>query len=158
VTKQPKGLAVLVSPTPPFSWYTVSSTAPQGLMPQMTPKLSDIAGVKEAGDPFMKTVFDEMKVGDVKAIPNMGGSVFYVVKVKTRHPADAEEMAAFRARFMKENFFGSFFGHSTYEYLNAPAEQKLLSDWYDRLFHKYNVQHNRDEESIRQTRSRRRVG
>jgi SurA N-terminal domain len=158
LTKQPKSLAVLVSPTPPFSWYTVSSTAPEGLMPQTTPKLSDIAGVKDAGDAFMKTVFDEMKIGDVKAIPNMGASVYYVVKVKTRHPDNAEELAALRTRFMKENFFGSFFGHSTYEYLNAPAEQKLLSDWVDRLFAKYSVKRNMDEEPVRQTRSRRRVG
>jgi hypothetical protein len=158
VTKQPKSLAVLVVPAPPFSWYTVSSTAPEGLMPQTTPKLSEVVGVKEAGDAFMKTVFDEMKVGDVKAIPNMGGSVFYVVKVKTRHPENAEELAAFRARFMKENFFGSFFGHSTYEYLNAGAEQELLRSWTDRLFVKYNVKRNADEEPVRQTRSRRRTG
>jgi len=158
VTKQPKSLAVLVVPSPPFSWYTVSSTAPEGLMPQTTPKLSEVVGVKDAGDAFMKTVFDEMKVGDVKAIPNMGGSVFYVVKVKTRHPENAEELAAFRARFMKENFFGSFFGHSTYEYLNAGAEQELLRSWTDRLFVKYNVKKNADEEPVRQTRSRRRTG
>jgi hypothetical protein len=158
VTKQPKSLAVLVVPAPPFSWYTVSSTAPEGLMPQTTPKLSEVVGVKEAGDAFMKTVFDEMKVGDAKAIPNMGGSVFYVVKVKTRHPENAEELAAFRARFMKENFFGSFFGHSTYEYLNAGAEQELLRSWTDRLFVKYNVKKNADEEPVRQTRSRRRTG
>jgi hypothetical protein len=158
VTKQPKSLAVLVVPAPPFSWYTVSSTAPEGLMPQTTPKLSEVVGVKEAGDAFMKTVFDEMKVGDVKAIPNMGGSVFYIVKIKTRHPENAEELAAFRARFMKENFFGSFFGHSTYEYLNAGAEQELLRSWTDRLFVKYNVKRNADEEPVRQTRSRRRTG
>ena len=127
-------------------------------MPQTTPKLSEIVGVKDAGDAFMKTVFDEMKVGDVKAIPNVGGSVYYLVKVKTRHPENAEELAAFRARFMKESFFGSFFGHSTYEYLNAPVEQTLLRDWTDRLFAKYSVKRNMDEEPVRQTRSRRRMG
>jgi hypothetical protein len=58
---------------------------------------------------------------------------------------------------MKENFFGSFFGHSTYEYLNAPPEQKLLSDWAERLFTKYSVKRNADEEPVRQTRSRRRT-
>ncbi|HXY34052.1 MAG TPA: SurA N-terminal domain-containing protein [Planctomycetaceae bacterium] len=157
VTKQPKGPGVLVVPAPPFSWFTVSSTAPEGLMPQTMPKLSDIVGVKEAGDAFMKTVFDEMKVGDVKAVPNMAATVYYVVKVKTRHPENAEELAAFRARFMKENFFGSFFGRSTYEYLNAPASQRLVSDWADRLFAKYSVKRNMDEEPVRQTRSRRRA-
>ncbi len=158
VTKQPKGPAVVVTPTPPFSWYTVSSAAPEGLMQQTMPKLSDIIGVKSPDDAFMKTIFDEMKVGDVKAIPNLGVSVYYVVRVKTRHPDNAEELAAFRARFMKENFFGSFFGHSTYEYLNAPPEQKLLSDWAERLFTKYSVKRNADEEPVRQTRSRRRTG
>jgi hypothetical protein len=127
-------------------------------MPQTVPKLSDIVGVKVPDETFMKTIFDEMKVGDVKAIPNQGASVFYVVRVKTRHPENAEEMAAFRARFMKENFYGSFFGHSTYEYLNAPPEQKLLSDWAEHLFAKYNVKRNQDEEPVRQARPRRRTG
>jgi SurA N-terminal domain len=158
VTKQPKGPAVVVTPTPPFSWYTVSSAAPQGLMQQTTPKLSDIVGIKSPDETFMKTIFDEMKVGDVKAVPNLGASVYYVVRVRTRHPENAEEMAAFRTRFMKENFYGSFFGHSTYEYLNAPPEQKLLSEWADRLFTKYSVKRNLDEGPVRQTRSRRRTG
>jgi hypothetical protein len=158
VTNKPKGPSLVVLPTAPFSWYTTSSTAPQGLMQDTMPKLSDIAGVKGADDAFMKTVFDEMKVGDVKAVPNMGGSIFYVVRVKNRHPENAEEMAAFRARFMKENFFGSFLGHSTYEYLNAPAEQRLVSEWADRLFAKYQVKRNADEEPVRQPRSRRRMG
>ncbi len=158
VTNKPKGPPLVVVPTAPFSWYTTSSTAPQGLMQDTMPKLSDIAGVKGADDPFMKTVFDEMKVGDVKAVPNMGGSIFYVVRVKNRHPENAEEMAAFRARFMKENFFGSFLGHSTYEYLNAAAQQKLVNEWAERLWHKYDAKRNADEEPVRQSRSRRRMG
>jgi hypothetical protein len=152
VTNKPKGPAVVVVPTPPFSWYTVSSTAPEGLMPQTTPKLSDIVGVKSPDEAFMKAVFDEMRVGDVKAIPNLGGSIYYVVRVKSRHPENAEEMAAFRARFMKENFFGSFFGHSTYEYLNASSEQQLINDWTQRLFTKYSVKRNMEEEPVRQRR------
>jgi hypothetical protein len=155
VTKQPKGPPVVVIPTPPFSWYTVKSAPQQGLMPDSTPQISDVVGVKEAGDPFMKTVFDEMKVGDVKAVPNFPSTIYYVVKVKSRHPENAEEMAAFRARFMKENFYGSFLGRSTYEHLNLPIQQKLVSDWADRLFAKYSVKRNMDEEPVRQTRSRR---
>jgi hypothetical protein len=158
VTKKPKATAVLTVPVPPFSWYTVSSTAPQGLMPDPTPKLSEVVGVKLADDAFMKAVFDEMKVGDVKVVPNLGASAYYVVRVKTRHPENAEEMAAFRARFMKENFFGSFLGHSTYEYLNAPPEQKLLTEFTQRLFAKYGVKPNVEEEAPRSTRSRRRNG
>jgi hypothetical protein len=158
MTKQPKGPAIVVVPAPPFSWYTVSSTAPQGLMPDPTPKLSDIVGVKMPDEAFMKTVFDEMKVGEVKAVPNMGASVYYVVRVKSRHPENAEEMAAFRVRFMKENFFGSFLGHSTYEYLNAGAEQGLLNDWYQRLVAKYKLTRNAEEEATRPVRSRRRTG
>jgi hypothetical protein len=127
-------------------------------MPDTTPQVSDVAGVKEAGDPFMKAVFDEMKVGDVKAVPNFASTVYYVVKVTSRHPENAEEMAAFRARFMKENFYGNFLGRSTYEHLNLPLQQKLVSDWADRLFAKYSVKRNADEEPVRQTRSRRRTG
>jgi SurA N-terminal domain len=158
VTNKPKGPAVVVIPTTPFSWYTTSSTAPQGLMPETAPRLSEIVGVKEADETFMKTIFDELKVGDVKAVPNFGPSVYYVVRVKSRHPENAEQLAVFRAQFMKENFYGSFLGASTYEYLNAPAEQKLRYEWGERLEAKYGVHRNLEEEPVRQTRSRGRAG
>jgi hypothetical protein len=155
VTNKPKGPPVVVIPTTPFSWYTTSSTAPQGLMPETVPKLSDIVGVKQIDDSFMKTVFDELKVGDVKAVPNYGPSAYYVVRVKTRHPDNAEQLALFRTQFMKENFFGSFLGASTYEYLNAPEDQRLRYDWERRLEAKYGLHPpSPDEESMRQTSSR----
>ena len=59
---------------------------------------------------------------------------------------------------MKENFFGSFLGHSTYEYLNAAAQQKLVNEWAERLWHKYDAKRNADEEPVPQSRSRRRMG
>jgi hypothetical protein len=158
VTNKPKGPAVVVIPTTPFSWYTTSSTAPQGLMPETAPRLSDIVGVKEADEAFMKTIFDELKVGDVKAVPNYGPSVYYVVRVKTRHPENAEQLVVFRTQFMKENFFGSFLGASTYDYLNAPTEQRLRFEWAQRLEAKYGVKPNPEEEPMRQTTSRRRAG
>ncbi len=66
VTKSDKGPAIVVIPTPPFSWFTVQSAAPRDMMPDPTPRLSDIAGVTDPDEAFMKAVFDEMRVGDVR--------------------------------------------------------------------------------------------
>ena len=91
VTKSDKGPAIVVIPTPPFSWFTVQSAAPRDMMPDPTPRLSDITGVTDPDEAFMKAVFDEMRVGDVRVVPNHGPTVLYVVKVKTRHPSDDAE-------------------------------------------------------------------
>ena len=149
VTKTEKGPAVVVVPTPPFSWFTVQSTAPRDLMPDSTPRLSDITGVTDPDQDFMKAVFDEMRVGDVRVVPNRGPTILYVVKLKTRHPADEAEKEAFRARFMKEKLFGGGFmfgGRTTYDYLNMPEQQQLAGGWMERLYTKYNVRRNFDEE------------
>jgi predicted CopG family antitoxin len=149
VTKSDKGPALVVVPTPPFSWYTVQSTAPRDLMPDPSPRLSDIAGVSNPDDAFMKAVFDEMKVNDVRVVANRGPTAFYVVKLKSRHPADEAEKEAFRARFLKERLFSSGFmfgGRTTYDYLNMPEQQQLAGDWMERLYTKYNVRRNMEEQ------------
>jgi len=150
VTTATKGPALVVVPTPPFSWFTVQSAAPRDMMPDQTPRLSDITGVTNADEAFMKSVFDEMQIGDVRVVPNYGPTVFYVVKVKTRHPADEAEKEAFRARFMKERLFGGGFmfgGRTPYDYLNMPEQQQLAGDWMERLYAKYRVRRNMEEES-----------
>jgi hypothetical protein len=149
---------VVVVPTPPFSWYTVQSAAPRDMMPDTMPRLSEITGVTDPDDGFMKAVFDEMKVGDVRVVPNHGPSAFYVVKLKTRHPADDAEREAFRARFMKERLFGGgyMYGRTPYDYLNMPEQQQLASSWMDRLYTKYRVRRNMEEEPRR--RPTRRTG
>jgi hypothetical protein len=153
VTKGDKAPAVVVVPTPPFSWYTVQSAAPRDMVPDMMPRLSEVAGVTDADDAFMKAVFDEMKVGEVHVVPNRGPSVFYVVKLKTRHPSDEAEREAFRARFMKERLFGSGFmygGRTPYDYLNMPEQQQLYSTWMQRLqLAKYKVRFNMQDEPRR---------
>jgi hypothetical protein len=160
VTPSDKGPAVVVVPTPPFAWYTVQSTAPRDLMPDPAPRLSEITGVTSPDEAFMKAIFDEMKVGDVRVVPNLGPTVYYVVSVKTRHPADDAEKEAFRARFMKERLFSSGFmfgGRTTYDYLNMPQQQQLAGDWMQRLYTKYNVRKN-EEELPTNRRNTRRAG
>jgi hypothetical protein len=158
VTSSDKGPAVVVVPTPPFSWYTVQSAAPRDLMPDPQPRLSEITGVTNPDAAFMKAVFDEMKVGDVRVVPNLGTTTYYVVSVKTRHPADDAEKEAFRARFMKERLFSSGFmfgGRTTYDYLNMPQQQQLASDWMQRLYTKYNVRKNEEEQPTNRRNTRR---
>jgi len=158
ITKGDKAPSVVVVPTPPFSWYTVQSTAPRDMVPDTVPRLSEIAGVTDADDAFMKAVFDEMKVGEVRVVPNRGPNTFYIVKLKTRHPADAAEREAFLARFMKERLFGGgsmYGGRTPYDYLNMPEQQQLASTWMDRLYAKYRVRRNLEEETARRRPARR---
>jgi hypothetical protein len=160
VAPSDKGPAVVVVPTPPFAWYTVQSTAPRDLMPDPAPRLSEITGVTSPDEAFMKAIFDEMKVGDVRVVPNLGPTAYYVVRVKTRHPADDAEKEAFRARFLKERLFSSGFmfgGRTTYDYLNMPQQQQLAGDWMQRLYTKYNVRRN-EEEAPPNRRNTRRAG
>jgi SurA N-terminal domain len=161
ITKGEKAPSVVVVPTPPFSWYTVQSTAPRDMMPDTMPRLSEITGVQDPDDAFMKNVFDEMKVGDVHVVPNRGPNVYYVVKLKTRHPSDEAEREAFRARFMKERLFGNGYmygGRTPYDYLNMPEQQQLATTWMDRLYQKYRVRRNMEEESATRRRPARRTG
>jgi hypothetical protein len=131
----------------------VQSAAPRGLDSDVTPRLSEIPGVKAAGDAFMKAIFNEMQVGDVRVVPNFGESIFYVVKVKTRHPEDEAEKEGFRARFLKERLFGgnSFMGggQSTYDYLAVPEQQRIGSEWVKRLEAKYNLKKDLEERRSR---------
>src|SRR5262249_20932600 len=53
VTNSDKGPAVVVVPPPPFSWFTVQSAAPPGLMSDPQPRLSEITGVTSPDQAFM---------------------------------------------------------------------------------------------------------
>ena len=122
------------------------------------PRLSEITGVTNPDEAFMKAIFDEMKVGDVRVVPNLGPTAYYVVSVKTRHPADDAEKEAFRARFLKERLFSSGFmfgGRTTYDYLNMPQQQQLAGDWMQRLYTKYNVRRNEEEQPTNRRNTRR---
>ncbi len=97
VTGDAAGDAVVVRETPRFSWLTTSGSVPNDpdLSGFMAPRRSIITGVQQAGDDFMKTVFEQLKNNEVGVAPNSDRSVYYVVQVRDRDgteppPTDVE--------------------------------------------------------------------
>jgi hypothetical protein len=92
VTGNPRGLAVTVSgESPEFSFYRDSS-APNMFRQQRGPSvtLDNPIVVNNPGRKFMRVVFDELGPGEVGIALNDDASVYYVVKVTSRRPADRE--------------------------------------------------------------------
>jgi hypothetical protein len=95
VTGVKDSLLIETKPTGSFSWITYFDFGAQ-FRSQMPPRLSNVAGVTEPGDEFMKTVFEKLKPGEVGVAHNGDKSVYYLVNVETREAATPEEMATFR--------------------------------------------------------------
>ncbi|MGE3313556.1 MAG: hypothetical protein AB7O26_00480 [Planctomycetaceae bacterium] len=145
VNGKPDGPAVSVIPTTPVSWLRVSTVPSTGMMPNRQPELSEIPGVEKPDNDFMKTVFESMKVGDVNVLPNADRTVYYVVKVKSRTPAEPSDIAAHRQAFLREDLFsggGMFGGATTYDYLLSPSQQQARAAWFQQLEAKYALRRN----------------
>jgi hypothetical protein len=92
VTGDPRGLAVTVSgESPEFSFYRDSS-APNMFRQPRGPsiELGNPIVVNNAGRKFMRVVFNDLAQGEVGVALNDDASVYYIVKVTSRRPADRE--------------------------------------------------------------------
>lgn len=139
------GPAVSVIPTTPVSWLRVTTVPSTGMMPDRRPSLSEIPGVELPDNEFMKTIFEQMKVGDVNVLPNADRSVYYVVKVKSRTPSEPSDIEAHRQAFLREDLFsggGMFGGFTTYDYLLSPEQQQTRMAWFQQLEAKYALRRN----------------
>jgi len=138
VTGEEDGLLMTVLPTDSFSW--LRRPAAPGTDPFSAPRavLSTISGIDKAGNDFMRTVFDGMTNGEVKAVPNADKSVYYVVQVKNRTSSTPEGEEKHRQDFMRENLFGSFhplIGRfpTTYDYLTEREQLETVYRWSRQL-------------------------
>ncbi len=92
VTGDPRGLAITVSgESPEFSFYRDSS-APNMFRQQRGPsvELGNPIVVNNPGRKFMRVVFDDLAPGEIGVALNDDASVYYIVKVTTRRPAERE--------------------------------------------------------------------
>jgi hypothetical protein len=69
--------------TEPFSWLTQGGVA--GLGQQSVPELSEVKGVVDAGDDFMREVFG-LHVGDVGVAYNNPKTIAYVIRATSFQP------------------------------------------------------------------------
>jgi hypothetical protein len=92
VTGDPRGLEITVSgESPEFSFYRESSAPSMFRQPRgPTVELDKPIVVENAGRKFMQVVFNDLAEGDVGVALNDDASVYYVVKVTSRRPADRQ--------------------------------------------------------------------
>lgn len=135
VTGAPMTTLLNIMQTGQFAWMR------QSIVPAMTlqgfdfaPVRSTIPGIEQAGDDFMKVVFDELKPGDVGVAPSADRSIYYVVKIETRIPATEEEWTTVRNNFLSGEY------DPMVDRLGADLVNRETPHWANELFRKYDVQ------------------
>ncbi|MCA9056640.1 MAG: hypothetical protein KDA75_22585, partial [Planctomycetaceae bacterium] len=118
-----------------FAWMR------QQIVPAMTlqgfdfaPARSSIPGLEPVGDDFMRTVFRELQTGDVGVAPSIDRSVYYVVKIDSRIPADDEQWTIVRNNFLSGQ------NDAAQDRLGGEMLSSEIPNWGDELFRKYDVQ------------------
>ncbi len=81
-TNRPSGEEVFTAG--PFSWMSRRLSDPTAM-----PTLTDVSGVKDLGNDFMKAVF-ALQPGGAGVAPNQSQTIFYVVQIESEEPPLAE--------------------------------------------------------------------
>jgi hypothetical protein len=134
VTGQAGSTLLNIMQTGQFAWMR------QTIVPAMTmqgfdfaPVQSQIPGLETVGEDFMKTVFRDLGPGDVGVAPSADRSVYYVVKVDTRIPANEEEWNIVRNNFLSGD------EDSALDRLGATFMNSEIPFWANELFRTYDV-------------------
>lgn len=122
-----------------FSWLRESSAQQTDIFQRSPPRLSEVGAIKSISNEFMKIIFDQMKEGEIRAIPNRDNSIYYVVQVLDRFPADQDQENALRQMFLRENLFMGMFGETPYRYQLRQQDARIHMAWVQELRKKYNV-------------------
>ncbi|WP_373652277.1 hypothetical protein [Schlesneria sp. DSM 10557] len=138
--------------TPEFTWLSRPQSLPSA---QQEPTLTDIPLIPEVDGNFMKTVFEELKVGEVGVAPNANRSIYYVFKVKDRENAIEDGGVAEQERrkqFLAERFTGLYpIIKSPYESL-AQGPQRVIDQSWVRNFESRNEVEWTESEATRRSR------
>lgn len=136
VTGSDKSDKLAVISPPPFSWLTQGG----GMNPNPfgPPSLGQVEGISGATPAFMETVA-EMQASDVKVIPNVDRSAFYVIHLKSRTPdgTSGPFYEASQKQFLREQ--GDFMSRIRYMGLAQQGYQDLYFRWRNGLMKEYNV-------------------
>lgn len=136
---------IKVNETPSFSWLrTTSVPSPNAFMEEVRPEMSEVPFVKSPGEKFMRTVFDNLKPGEIGVTVDYNASTFYIMRVKDREPSE-EALAEKRADFMNGHLFGFNFGGrrigaTPYDFLSDVESQQAVVEWVQRLEKSYRVE------------------
>jgi hypothetical protein len=143
VTGAPESPAVTVRETPRFSWWNVPRNVPfqfnQGFS---MPQISTIEGIKQAGNDFMRIVFDELGPNQVGVAPNQPRQEFYVVQVRQRDATPTESgdnlgLRALQQQFLLEGRSG--FLSAPYMLFAQIPQSEIERGWLDGFWKRYGV-------------------
>lgn len=135
VTGAPNSPPLNILQTGQFSWMR------QNIVPSMdfrrieyVPVLSQIPGLEPLGEDFMRIVFDELKPGDVGVAPSAERTVYYVVRIDSRIPADEEQW-----NIVRNNYLSGAYDQAQ-QRMAADLVMAEIPDWRNELFRKYQVE------------------
>ena len=147
VTGAKDGLQLVVQASPEFTWLR-EATAPRSQGGAQPPTLSTIPFVEKPSNEFMRTVFEELKVGDVGVTTNADESAFYVVKVVDRPFVAADQ----REVFFQTPLFGrtAGLGQTPFDLLAMGESEKARVEYAREIERAYKVTWNEAERKDRE--------
>ncbi|MEW4529270.1 hypothetical protein [Maioricimonas sp. JC845] len=116
----------------PFSWMRRSTAVSPNSFQQPPPELTQIPGLNDLGDDFMKTVFNDLQAGEVGVAANADRTEYYVVRIARRTPSGEEELKKFRDGFLAEST-------TSFSEMERQERREFGTNWLDRLFEKHDV-------------------
>ncbi|MEX2560812.1 MAG: SurA N-terminal domain-containing protein [Pirellulales bacterium] len=103
---------------PAFSWLTTTSA---GVDSRAIPQISEVEGVEDAGEDFMRAVF-RLQVGKVGSAMNQPQTVVYVIRVEKLDPP----LSTLRQLFIAYPF-------SLYQTAALAERQQLIQAWLEQI-------------------------
>ncbi len=145
VNNLPDGPATTVHHTSRFTWLNVPRNIPMQFQQQMPePQISVIDGVDRPDNEFMKTIFEDLTVGQAGIAPNQIRSAYYVVQVKDRDgvaekPEDDNlALKSLQQQFLMDGRTGFF--NPAYMALARYPQNEIISHWQSKLKERYNLE------------------
>lgn len=134
--------AITIIPTEPFTWLSMNRSVPNA---GGSPMITMIPLIPNINDGFMKTVFDDLNVGETGVAVDAPRAVFYVVKVVDREFAKDEDGGVarleHRERFMHEEFTNRMFPimKSAYQAMAQYPQRAIDAAWQQKFRQEHHV-------------------
>lgn len=141
VTGAADGPPLNITQTGQFAWMR-QTMVPSMNMRQIDyiPEQTQIPGLEPVGEDFMRIAFDALQPGDVGVAPSAERTVFYVLRVDSRIPADDEQW-----NIVRNNYLSGVFDQAQ-QRMAAGLVQSEMPNWRDELYRKYQVIFREDED------------
>ena len=118
-----------------FSWLSLPPPDATQPMAERNLQITSLISLDKIGSQFMKTVFDEMKPGEVGVVPNQNKSTYYVVKILSRAPTTEEAKKQMFERYAKTPFRGQ----SMFSRILGSQQTMISQHYLGSLYEKYGL-------------------